>query len=697
MKANAKNPSIRKGESTATGKVGTEIEPLEKNSDDSSDNLGVDELAAFEKIMGEIKGQEDDKLNGTAIGSGTEAKDEQELDEKELSTLNDVIEAMDTENNVGADIPDSTSAEVPLSEGGGDENLDEDQQKAFESIMAQIEAGNTEEAGSDSEKSASIDPKPEEAPEDQKETAVGPTIEETDADTQDISDDIEDILIEITPNDDESPLSETAVDQPVSEPSNVDALEKTIVDDDIVAQIKEDRGPKYEDSSQTSPPDGNNGEPTESEEKPSVKDRSGHKLTEIKPTSASLLTHEKAKGLRDATQSTGGRKKKAVMALAVTILFFALAGYFYWAPKSIFDSKTPPPDTDTRPPDGVIEKQPPSRPQEPVAVLQGPSDPSRLKTAAENLDRLRNELIEKQAEIEELRAYYQAGIDAEIQGIVALVRKTGKGTIPFEAAIADPHISLGLSAIQRRDTYIKKLVTPAKALFWNSEELLFFSRKAGMLALMAGKTSDIGVDEFIKQADEILDVHGRALAQLNIDAVPASPLALESIWQDIDQRLTTTPVKPENDHTATKTDDAVIWENICNGDFTLKHKLTALSPKAARCLATWKGKDLFLNALTDLSPKAARHLATWEGDWLGLNNLKELSPEAAEHLSQWKGKGLSLNGLSHLSPRLVAILSEWQGDRLELVNVKHMAHWENPKTRLFLSENLKRKHNATRK
>jgi hypothetical protein len=74
-----------------------------------------------------------------------------------------------------------------------------------------------------------------------------------------------------------------------------------------------------------------------------------------------------------------------------------------------------------------------------------------------------------------------------------------------------------------------------------------------------------------------------------------------------------------------------------------------------------------------------------------LNGLQELSPETAVHLARWKGKGLSLNGLSRLSPQVVAILSEWKGDQLELVNVKHMAYWENPKTRLFLSEDLERK------
>jgi hypothetical protein len=84
-------------------------------------------------------------------------------------------------------------------------------------------------------------------------------------------------------------------------------------------------------------------------------------------------------------------------------------------------------------------------------------------------------------------------------------------------------------------------------------------------------------------------------------------------------------------------------------------------------------------------------LADWKGEWLGLNGLRDLSPEVAAYLATWKGKGLSLNGLTRLSPRVVAILSEWQGDQIELINVRHMAHWENPKTRLFLSEEMDRK------
>ncbi len=686
MKAKTKDPFGTQGESTTTGKVGAEIEAQEKNSDDGADTMSADELAAFEKIMGEIEGQEEDQTSSTPMDAEIEADDE-------LAKRDGVIEVFDTGDNTGVDTPGSGNVEAPPPDDDSDEGLDEDQQKAFESIMAQIETNATDEPGQESVKSTSKDPKPEKVAEAQKETAVGPTIDETDSDTQDISDDIEGILKEIVPDDDEAPSLETVVDEPVSKQANVDVLEKTTVEDVVAVHKKEDNGPENEDSPQTIPPDGNNEKLAEPEKKPSTNASSGHQVADKHPTSTSLQPEKKAKGLRETTKSTGGRKKKIIMASAVAMLFLALAGYYYWPQNGIVDSKVPSPTTETLPPDEVAEKLPASQPRDPEIVVHLPSDKTRLKTAAENLDRLRNELIEKQAEIEDLRVYYQAGINAEIQGIVDMFRKTGEGTIPFKAAIADPRISLGLSAIQRRDTYIKKLVTPAKALFVNSEELLFFSRKAGLLDLMADKTSDIDIDGFIKQTEEIRDIHGSALMQLNIDAVPASPRALESIWRDIAKRLPTKPVKPDTAHIVKRTDDAVIWDNICNGDYTLKHKLTALSPEAAHCLAAWKGKDLFLNALTILTPETARQLATWEGDWLGLNGLTELSPEAAVYLSQWKGKGLSLNGLSRLSPRLVAILSEWQGNQIELVNVKHMAHWENPKTRLFLSEGLKRKGN----
>jgi hypothetical protein len=324
------------------------------------------------------------------------------------------------------------------------------------------------------------------------------------------------------------------------------------------------------------------------------------------------------------------------------------------------------------------------------------TDQSRLKRVAQDLEQLRDRFIAKQNEIEELRAYYQAGIDAEIQGIVNAVRQSGIRKPAFKKAMEDQRIHLGLLAIQRRDAYMQKLVSPSNELIWDSEAILYHARRAHMLSLMADKTSDIDVEGFVLQATGIHDRYHRALAALNIDGATAAPLALEVIWRDIAERLMDKPALHRSGSARGKADNTAIAKSICSGDYSQKHRLTELSPETARCLARWEGKDLFLNELGELLPEAASQLADWDGEWLGLNGLRELTPESATHLSRWQGKGLSLNGLTRLSPRVVAILSEWDGEQIELVNVKHMAHWENPKTRLFLSEGLKRKSNLAR-
>lgn len=747
MKEKSKNPSVKKKDSTTAGKGGVEIEPSENSGGDNPDDMSADEMAAFQKIMGEIEDQEVDKLNGSAQSVQTEEKDRLSLTDGDPANHNDLIEVTDNEEDTGVDAHGSSDEKNSLSEEDADASLDEDQQKAFESIMAQIEGngnhdtapeeqqgqqaeqettddfaaelekvanaaktiesqpsagkaghgspdedtqkadepksdaiivGDMDPSPPDSAFSASTDPEAVNASVDQGATEAGHASDPADEESQDISDDIDDILKEITMSDEESDLQET-------------------IDDDIVVQPAKTPDQEQENALETSPPPDEKEHPVALEAEPTIDAPPGHQVVETLSASP-LNAPQDTEPLRETTVSTGGsKKKKIVIASAVVILMIGLTGYYFWPPNSWVDSMAPLPVQTSSSLTEAIEKAPAALPQEPSIVDKGPSDGSRLKTMADTLDRLRNEVIAKQAEIQELRAYYQAGIDAEIQGIVDTVRKANQNEFTLSDAMAEPRISLGLAAIQRRDTYISRLEAPVNTLFLNSEELLYLSRKAGLLAMMAVRTSDIDIDGFIQQANEISNMHRRTLAQLDIDDVPATPPTLKSIWQDIDQRLPARPDKPEKKNDVTITDNVAVWKEICDGDYSGKHKLTALSPQAARCIAKWKGKDLFLNAVTDLSAEAARGLADWEGDWLGLNGLNELTPEAAVHLARWKGKGLSLNGLSRLSPRVVAILSEWQGDQIELVHVKHMAHWENPNTRLFLSEDLKRKHNATRK
>jgi hypothetical protein len=98
---------------------------------------------------------------------------------------------------------------------------------------------------------------------------------------------------------------------------------------------------------------------------------------------------------------------------------------------------------------------------------------------------------------------------------------------------SNPHwLNRGSISVSRRfndgRAYIKKLEIPVKRLFRDSEELLYLSRRAELLALMAGKTSDIDIDGFIQQVNEASQAHRSAMDQLNIDEVVVSPLSLES-------------------------------------------------------------------------------------------------------------------------------------------------------------------------
>ncbi|MFO7715661.1 hypothetical protein [Desulfosarcina sp.] len=612
--------------------------PMDETGNESDQGLDADQQKAFENIMTQIE------------GGGADADTEPPSDDFSAELEMVVNEAAAAE--AGGPM-DGTGNE-------SDQGLDADQQKAFESIMAQIGAKAPEKPSSEISESDS--------------TAVGANEQENhptdvirdqsvaEAEAQDVSDDINLILDAITSSNEPVSVSATDADFP-SPPS---ALQS--------------------------------GEPATSEENPSPGYPTLPSTADVNsgPTAIKNVRPE-AETVEKATTSVGGTRKKAFIALAVAIGLLALAGYVQWRLKNDVISKAPLSTADMPRPDGVAAIPPPAQPNGPITVDLPPSDHAQLKTAAEKLHRLRGTLLEKQTEIQALRAYYQAGIDAEIAGIVEILHKTSPSEVAFGAAMDHPLISLGLSAIQRRDNYITKLANPLNDLLWSSESLLFYARKSEMLALMVGKTSDLDIDGFLKQVDEISAMHGRVLAQLDIDAVPSSPLELESIWQQIVKRLQEPPHRGGKALPVRSAEDVAIWKNICAGDFSQKHNLTELSPEAAGCLAQWKGKDLFLNALTQLPADAARQLAAWEGDWLGLNGLKELSADAAMQLSRWKGKKLSLNGLSRLSPRVVAILSEWQGDQIELVNVKQMAHWENPNTRLFLSEDLHRGQNTTRK
>lgn len=755
MQEKTNDSSAKKQPSGTDAPVG-EIGPPDEERQERSEEMNAEELAAFNQIMGEIEGGDDTDAESPSDGDTEAQSDPNSADDFSTELEKGVKTTAVGESDGAGKASDQAAAD----------DLDEDQQKAFEQIMAQIEGGDHTDADISLDVDSDAQPDPvasngfsAELEKDVNETAI---VDENDAqaesDTQtddanhgeqqegveghnppmdnggtdeavpdsiepapvdqqthettelpeekesfaakkasdemeeDISDDINDLLEDLASADEASPPQPTV---------DLEAVSKAAIDTDVRTDRDDDNQTDHE--PETKPPIVPEGQQSgESFVSPDTHPDEGRPRPEsetTQPTTDDSPTLRNTGPLREATKPMAKRKKNVFVALAAVIFCIALACYYYWPrPTGADSNQTPSPSAVSGPQDvtGRTKAAPQTQPQEPVTDVQGQSDRSRLKIAADNLERLRDDLILKQAEIEELRAYYQTGIDAEIQGITDTIRTVGESRSSYQTAKTDPRISLGLAAIQRRDVYIRKLGSPTHILTWKSEELLFWHRKAELLSLMSTKTSDIDVGGFLQKVESIINAHGKTLVELNIDAVPVSPRPLESIWRDIANHLPQKSDPIDDTIRVSNAANAGIVQEICAGEFSHKDKLTVLNPETARCLAHWKGKDLFLNGLTELTPNAARHLAEWKGEWLGLNGLKELDPESAIHLSRWKGKGLSLNGLSRLSPQVVAILSEWQGDQIELINVKHMAHWENPNTRLFLSEDLNRKFNAKR-
>lgn len=398
------------------------------------------------------------------------------------------------------------------------------------------------------------------------------------------------------------------------------------------------------------------------------------------PPQPAVASEPKAKPpLQHDSPPSRRRLLKSLAASGVVVLCLLMAGHLYRS-----DQTDPPAGAADSVRDPVVNRVP-SEPafQKAAAGPKAVQTPA-LQTAMDQLDRLRNELLERQRTLEQLHERYQAAIDTEIQHILEQFAPVGSAAPTFEAAMANAPIRWGLDAIQRRQTYMQTLDGPIRNLYRNSEELLFLYRKAELLDLLTSTTRDIDVDGFIRHATDRMESHRSALAKLGPSARVGDPPALERIWRQVLARAAKTDAAAGSG-AAAEQDQAAIWQAVCRGDFSRVHQLTALPANTARCLSRWRGKDLFLNALTDLSPEAARQLAAWQGEWLGLNGLSELRDETALHLAQWNGRRLSLNGLRALSPRVVDILSQWPGEQIELVGLNHPVDWGRTQTRLFLA------------
>ena len=124
MKARSDDAPIQEEVTLDTGKAGADIMPAEKDGDHSYDAISNEEMAAFDKIMDEIDDQEAKTASGSGNGPETGESGGQTLSETETLAAEDRLETSDNETGKESD-----------------DGLDADQQKAFESIMSQIEGG----------------------------------------------------------------------------------------------------------------------------------------------------------------------------------------------------------------------------------------------------------------------------------------------------------------------------------------------------------------------------------------------------------------------------------------------------------------------------------------------------------------------------------------------------------------------------
>ena len=312
---------------------------------------------------------------------------------------------------------------------------------------------------------------------------------------------------------------------------------------------------------------------------------------------------------------------------------------------------------------------------------------SGLDTWLEKLDILRREIGAKKDEIISLKQYYRKRIAEKENEIAEIVSR--KHIQSYSKAVANTRIELALRAIQRRYAYIAKLDSPLQRLEAVDEEILYYQRLTQIYKLMSGVISALPIEELEKELESVFAGNTEVIKTLGVrgDEVPLLPL--ETVWKRVYSDIAGNKSRITYDK-ADKSNKK-IWKQICDGDFRQMHKLTRLSPEAAKCLLNWPGKDLYLNDVKELSPEVAKILSRWPGEWLSLNGITELAPETARYLAMWPGKRLSLNGLAELSPAATAELSKWQGEQLEMVGLRKIGRWDNYATKLFLSESLRRK------
>ena len=278
-------------------------------------------------------------------------------------------------------------------------------------------------------------------------------------------------------------------------------------------------------------------------------------------------------------------------------------------------------------------------------------------------------LQNKQKAIVKLKQQYEQGINEAEDEILEGIQSNKVAN--FQDALKDKRVELCLLTIQRRQVYINELERLLDQLVMDLEELIYLKRVMEIDMLMVNVLKGMDIESLAKKIDTIIQKNIQDSDKLTMDTKGARPQSLNTLWKKIYESSQKRTLLSREE-----IKNREIWKEICNGNYSRKHQITALSLESAKALSEWEGQDLFLVKLTKLSPEEAKYLSKWKGRWLSLNGLTKLSPDAAKYLSQWKGDRLSLNGLKEVSPEVVEYLSQWRGEELELVSLKNISQWE---------------------
>jgi len=383
--------------------------------------------------------------------------------------------------------------------------------------------------------------------------------------------------------------------------------------------------------------------------------------------------------------------------ISFTPIALIIAGFvLYYNPSLIGLTKVQKPETPPGPGKAVEIITPAPQP------VTAPSPPSKRDLCIAKIEeavRLRNEVLEKNAEIYELDLHYRNGI-AELANEIYQELKS-PGTPAFEAAMKNKRIELNMRTIQRRQAYIDELAKPAHWLNSGSEELFYLVRKAQLALQLTDIADGIDLNKHTRHLDAAIQKYRPGPDKLAVDPQHSNLQPLEKIWQQLMSKEPAAGSKEKNAHSALNPKDKVIVDQICSGNFERVAELSKISSRAARCLSRLKGSDLFLNGLMTLSPDAAQQLFQWQGHWICLNGIKTLSPAAAQYLFKWKGDWISLNSLTEFPPELAKYLLKWEGQQLELMGLKsdkkethqktlkYLALWETTGGKLFVPDQIR--------